>query len=499
MPEVLSLVNIKKRFGGIEALKGVNFDLQEGEIHALLGENGAGKSTLIKIITGVHQANEGQIYLDNKLTTIDNPIEARKKGIGVIYQELSLIESLTVGENIFLGNEPSSKILGKYNREKMYDESLKYLNKFGIDINPREYIYNLRMGQKRIVEIVKALVLNAKILLLDEPTTGMSAKEIDTLFEIMDSLRNKKVTMIYISHYLDEVFRVCDRATVFRNGELIKTFEVSKTNTNELVKAMIGKNVVLENTNGQKNLQSKQSVIKVEDYKTSIMKEKLSFDVKESEILGITGIIGAGKSELANSLFGAAGDYEGNIFIKGTLKDINTTIKAKSNKMAFIPEDRKSEGLFLEDSIEENILRANIDLIEKKSKLLDKKLQTKLANQIAKDLELFPLDVKMQTKNLSGGNQQKVVIAKWLIGDPDIIIMDEPTRGIDVGAKSEIYNQIRNLSKNGKTIIVMSSEYDELLSVCDRILVLRLGKIVGELYPNKTSTQEILSLSLGGN
>jgi len=499
MPEILRLTNIQKKFGGIKALKGVNFDLQEGEIHALLGENGAGKSTLIKIITGVYQANEGDIFIENKKTTIESPIAARKQGIGVIYQELSLIESLTVGENIFLGNEPVSKVLGKYNRDKMYQESLKYLEKFGIKIDPKESVHNLRMGQKRIIEIVKALALDAKILLLDEPTTGMSAKEIDTLFEIMDSLRKKKVTMIYISHYLDEVFRVCDRATVFRNGEKINTFNVGETNTDELVKAMIGKNVQLDKVVATKDFSAKDTVLKVENYKTNIMKEKISFEVKESEILGVTGIIGAGKSELATSLFGAAGDFKGSFFINGKSEKINSTIKAKNLHMAFIPEDRKSEGLFLEDTIEENTLRANIDLIEKKSHLLDKALQTKLATKIAKELELSPLDVKMKTKNLSGGNQQKVVIAKWLIGVPQIIIMDEPTRGIDVGAKSEIYNQIRKLSDLGKTTIVMSSEYNELLRVCDRILVLRLGKVVGELYPNKTSTQEILALSLGGN
>ncbi len=499
MPEILKLVNIKKHFGGIEALKGIDFSLREGEIHALLGENGAGKSTLIKIITGVHQANEGEIFIDNKKTVILNPIEAREQGIGVIYQELSLIESLTVGENIFLGNEPTSRIFAKYDRDKMYKESIKYLQKFGIDINPKEYVYNLRMGQKRIIEIVKALALDAKILLLDEPTTGMSAKEIDTLFEIMDSLRQKKVTMIYISHYLDEVFKVCDRATVFRNGEKINTFEVKNTNTDELVLAMIGKNVKLDTIPILKNFSNKEIILKVENFKTNIMKEKISFEVKKSEILGITGIIGAGKSELANSLFGAAGECSGNLYINGEKVRINSTLKAKNYKMAFIPEDRKSEGLFLDDSVEENTLRANINLIEKKNKLLDKKLQTKLATKITKELELFPLDVKMTTKNLSGGNQQKVVIAKWLIGNPDIIIMDEPTRGIDVGAKEEIYNQIRKLSNLGKTTIVMSSEYNELMRVCDRIIVLRQGVIVGELFPSETSTQEILALSLGGN
>jgi len=499
MPEILKLVNIKKHFGGIEALKGIDFSLREGEIHALLGENGAGKSTLIKIITGVHQANEGEIFIDNKKTVILNPIEAREQGIGVIYQELSLIESLTVGENIFLGNEPTSRIFAKYDRDKMYKESIKYLQKFGIDINPKEYVYNLRMGQKRIIEIVKALALDAKILLLDEPTTGMSAKEIDTLFEIMDSLRQKKVTMIYISHYLDEVFKVCDRATVFRNGEKINTFEVKNTNTDELVLAMIGKSVKLDTIPILKNFSNKEIILKVENFKTNIMKEKISFEVKKSEILGITGIIGAGKSELANSLFGAAGECSGNLYINGEKVRINSTLKAKNYKMAFIPEDRKSEGLFLDDSVEENTLRANINLIEKKNKLLDKKLQTKLATKITKELELFPLDVKMTTKNLSGGNQQKVVIAKWLIGNPDIIIMDEPTRGIDVGAKEEIYNQIRKLSNLGKTTIVMSSEYNELMRVCDRIIVLRQGVIVGELFPSETSTQEILALSLGGN
>ena len=498
MAEVLRLSNIGKVFGGIDALKNIDFDLREGEIHALLGENGAGKSTLVKILTGVHQADSGEIYLYGKKVKIANPIEARKNGIGVIYQELSLINSITVGENIFLGNEPVSSVLGKYDRKLMYKESAEYLKQFGIDIDPKELVSNLRMGQKRILEIVKALTLKAKILLLDEPTTGMSNKEIDTLFAIMDSLRQKKVTMIYISHYLDEVFRVCDRATVFRNGKNIATFNVGESNTEQIVMAMIGKDVKQNRTIPVRNFSGKETVLEVKDFQTSIMKSPVSFSVRKSEILGITGIIGAGKSELAHSIFGAAGPHKGTIKIFGKETDMHSTIEAKKHGLAFIPEDRKTEGLFLNDSVGDNIVRANIRMIEGKNHLLKNKLKTKITVDIGNKLEIHPLEPGMPVKNLSGGNQQKVVIAKWLVGDPSILLMDEPTRGIDIGAKVEIYAHIRAMSMQGKTTVIMSSEYEELLNECDRILVLQAGEIVGDLDPSKTSKAELLALSLGG-
>jgi len=493
----LKLEGIDKSFGGIHALKSVDFTLCTGEIHALLGENGAGKSTLVKILTGVHQADSGKVFLDDEQLVIESPIDARRKGIGVIYQELSLINSLSVGENIFLGNEPSI-FLGAYDRQTMYKKSEEFLQKFEIDINPRKIVSELRMGQKRIVEIVKALALDAKILLLDEPTTGMSQKEIDSLFQIMDSLRNKKVTMIYISHYLDEVFRICDMATVLRDGEVVDTFEIATTNSQELVKAMIGRDIKKTEAMEVKDFSNKETILELTNFQTNLMRKPVSLSIKQGEILGITGIVGAGKSELAHSVFGIGKKHSGTITLHGKEIAINSTMDARKQRLALIPEDRKSEGLFLKNSVAENLMMVNIDASIGRMGMLDKKKSADISRKIGESLQLTPLIPEMLVGNLSGGNQQKVVIGKWLSTDPEVIMMDEPTRGIDVGAKGEIYTQIRALAEQDKGVIVFSSEYQELIDLCDRILILHLGSIVGNFASQEVTGKKILSLSLGG-
>ena len=500
MAEILTLLGIRKSFGGIKALKGVDFHLQEGEIHALLGENGAGKSTLIKIITGVHQADEGEILINGGKVRIDSPVDAAANGIAVIYQELSLINSLTVGENIFIGNEPEKgpKGIALYDRKTMYEKSAEFLAKFGIDIDPHTPVQSLRLGQKRIIEIVKALSRDARILLLDEPTTGMSRKEIDTLFQILNQLREKKVTMIYISHYLDEVFRICDRATVFRDGENIDTFNIAETTTEQIVHAMVGRSIAYERAEAR-DFSDVPELLGVRDFRTVLMKEPVSFSVRKGEILGITGIIGAGKSELAHSLFGAGGKpLQGELCIAGEPISISSCMDAKKAGMGFVPEDRKTEGLFLQETIAENMLIANIDKVVSRT-VVDRKKRTAIATEMGRNLSLKPLIPTMAASNLSGGNQQKVVIGKWLIGNPKLLILDEPTRGIDVGAKTEIYDMIRSLSRSGVTIILLSSEIEELLHISDRILVLRQGRIVEEIDDIQQATQEmILAAALGG-
>lgn len=495
----LNLCKINKNFGGINALKDVDFELRKGEIHALIGENGAGKSTFIKIITGVHQANSGEILLDGKPAAINSPIDAREKGIGAIYQELSLIESVSVAENIFLGNEPTYTPLGIYNRKKLYEDSEKYLNYFNIDIDCRKKVSDLGMGQKRIVEIVKALALDAKILLLDEPTTGMSQSEIDTLFKILQNLREKNVTMIYISHYLEEVFRVCDRATVFRDGMNIETFDVATVKKSQLIKAMIGRDIDDKEKKSERSFHDKKDVLELRNFKTDIMHSPISFKIRQSEILGITGIIGSGKSELAHSLFGNAGHIEGELLLHSRNVKIKNTINAKKNKIALIPEDRKSQGLFLEESIADNLTIANIEKIIAYTGLISRKKRNVLSTMIGTKMKINPLKIDMPVRNLSGGNQQKVVIGKWLIGDTDLILMDEPTRGIDVGAKVEIYNHILELSAQEKAIIIMSSEFNELIDFCDRIIVLNNGAVAGELKVKDATSEKILNLALGGS
>ncbi len=493
---VLKLESIKKSFGGVKALKGVDFELNEGEIHALLGENGAGKSTLIKILTGVYQMDSGSIVIKGEKTIVENPIAARYKGIAAIYQELSLVESLTVAQNIFLGHEPVKNFLGQIDFKEILEKSLNYLKKFGIDIKPNAMVSDLGMGEKRILEIVKALSINANILVLDEPTTGMSSAEIEKLFSIMDDMKSKKVNMIYITHYLDEVFRICDRASVFRDGENSGTFEINSTDPKTLIKAMLGKELSDEFP-PRIDRPKEDTLLEITEFKSSKMKEPLSFSLKKGEILGITGIIGAGKSELALGLFGSDKCQQGQIILNGREIKHKSPEDAHKNGFALIPEDRKDQGLFLNLSVEHNVTVTNIDKVIKNT-FVSTKGRNKLAFETAKKLKVKPLNVKADAKNLSGGNQQKVVVGKWLSGEPKIILMDEPTRGIDVGAKSEIYKLIQNLASDGVGIIILSAEFKEINGICDRILILRKGRIVKEYTKENSTTEKILSVALGG-
>lgn len=496
MSEVLVLDKISKNFGGIHALENVNFNLLQGEVHALLGENGAGKSTLIKILTGVHQKDSGNIKLFDNSVKILNPVDARYKGIAAIYQELSLIEDLSVAENIFLGNEPRKDLLGTINRKELFRLAKNKLQKFNIDIDPKVKVSEIGMGQKRIIEIIKALAIDAKILLLDEPTTGMSKVEIETLFKIMKDLKKHNVTMIYISHHLDEVFSVCDRATVLRDGKNVKTFEVKDLKIPELVQAMIGRDLN-EEFPKRKGNPGNEIIFNIENFKTENMKHEINLDLKKGEILGISGIIGSGKSELALGLFGADKRESGKIYIEGKEVDIKNPGEAKKRKIAFIPEDRKTQGLFLNQNLMLNLSVANMELVLQKG-IINNRLRKEQSKKTAEKLKVKPLDLKMQVQNLSGGNQQKVVVGKWLCGNPKIIIFDEPTRGIDVGAKTEIYNLINDLADNGIGIIIISSEFKEISNVCDRVLIFRKGKIAKEMSSEEATNENILTVALGG-
>lgn len=495
---VLQLSNIQKHFGGVHALKGVDFELTRGEVHALLGENGAGKSTLIKILTGVYHPDDGEIALKGQPVSIADPIDARRKGIAAIYQELSLIDTLTVAENIFLGNEPVATALGVSKKKQLYADSDAFLKRFGIPISSRALVGDLGLGQKRVIEIVKALAINAEILLLDEPTTGMSKAEIDTLFSIMQSLKAKNVTMIYISHYLDEVFRCCDRATVFRDGRNVDTFRMDAVTVPELVRAMIGHSVSGERYRVAGDYLAEDTVLEARAFQTDAMQNPLSFSVHRGEIVGFTGIVGAGKSELAGSLFGAYRQTGGELLINGRPVRLKTPHDTIPYGMAFIPEDRKTQGLLLADTIENNIALPHMEQIENRVGLLDNKKKRSIAQRMGERMRLHPMDVKMVAGNLSGGNQQKVVLAKWLTAEPELILLDEPTRGIDIGAKAEIYRLITEMADGGKSVLVFSSELEELLSICDRILVLCKGSLVGEKAAREATSENLLTLALGG-
>lgn len=498
---VMRLCNISKTFGGIHALDDISLELKKGEVHALLGENGAGKSTLIKIITGVHHADSGDIFIDNQKTQIINPIDARNKGICAIYQELSLVNGLTVGENIFLGRIPSKTVFGVSDQKEIIKKSRELLSHFNIDVDPGELVENLGLGQRRVVEIVKAVSVDAKILLLDEPTTGMSQSEIDTLFDIIDELKKNNVTMIYISHQLEEVFRVCDRISVLRDGKNAGMFHKEEVSIPKLVGAMIGHeydDTVVKAAHV--DYSDRPAALEAIGFHAEKMKSPVSFKVHKGEILGITGIVGAGKSELAGALFGAEKLISGELIINGAKVSFASPIDARKHALAYIPEDRKGKGLFLIHSVEDNLSVANLELMSsKRCGMVVRRKQSNLTMDMAKSMRVKPLNMNMEARQLSGGNQQKVVLGKWLLGSPEIIILDEPTWGIDVGAKAEIYDFIAKLAEDGVSVILLSSEFKEILTLSNRILVLAGGRIIKELIPDTTSSEELLTLALGGN
>jgi ribose transport system ATP-binding protein len=494
----LEVQHIHKRYGGIEALKDVSLALYEGEVCALLGENGAGKSTLIKILTGVEQKDQGDIILYGEETRIPDPVSARGRGIAAIYQELSLIEHLSVAQNIFLGHEPTRTVLGLRDDSALMRQAADYLERFGIDISPRTRVRDLGLGQKRIVEIVKALSVNARILFLDEPTTGMSQVEIERLFQIMNELKQHRVTMIYISHHLDEIFEVCDRAFVLRDGQNAGAFDVAKVDKPTLIRAMIGKDVHYDETRPSAEVSTGGVLLEARDFQAEDMQQPVSFHLRAGEILGITGIIGAGKSELGRGLFGASRMQSGTLTINGEVVRLHSPGDAQEHNMAFIPEDRKNQGLILAHTVENNLTVTNLDKLTYWKTFLRPASKRAAANKIAEKLRVVPLNVRMLARNLSGGNQQKVVIGKWLLGEPSILIMDEPTRGVDVGAKAEIYSLIKSLAEGGCGVVVLSSEFEEVRRLCDRVIVLRDGAIVEELQPDEASADRLLTAALGG-
>jgi len=496
--QILELKNITKRFGGIKALNKVNMSLKKGDIHALVGENGAGKSTLIKILTGVHKNDGGNIIIDGSKIELRNPVDARNKGIVAIYQELSLIEELTVGENIFLGHEPIiNERFGITDRKKLYKKSKEYLERFALNIDPEMPINELGMGQKRIIEILKAITIEAKILLLDEPTTGMSKAEIDKFFEIIKRFKNESLTMVYISHHLDQVFKLSDKITVLRNGKNIRTHITKNVDKETLVQDMIGEK--LENEYPKHNSKIKEQILlNVNKLKTTEMKEKISFNLYAGEILGITGIIGAGKSELGRALIGFSHKKNGELKIGNKKIKINNPVEAKNHGVVYIPEDRKTQGLFLDLNIKNNLIIPNVEKVLSKFNFISNCLKEKLSLSTASKLKVTPLDTDMIVKNLSGGNQQKIVFGKWLMSEPQIMILDEPTKGIDIGAKKEIYNLINDLADQGVGIIILSSEFQEIKNLSDRILILKNGKIKKEVKSKDITEREILSTALGG-
>ncbi len=487
---LLEMKGISKSFPGVKALQDVSLQLKAGEVHALLGENGAGKSTLIKVLGGIYHAEEGEIYIDGKKVEIDGVVAARHAGISIVHQELVLVPYMTVAENIFLGREPGNKM--NINRRQMSVEAQKLLDTYEMNINADTLVEKLTIAQQQMVEIVKAISLNAKILVMDEPTSSISDKEVGFLFETMRSLVKKGVGIIYISHKMSELEEICDRVTVMRDGQTVGTRVVKETSTDELIALMVGRE--LTNYYTRDYQEPGDVILKCEHISDGKMAKDASFELRKGEIVGFAGLVGAGRSETMKAIFGLTPHMTGDVYVEGKKVSIKSPIDALKYGIALVPESRKEEGLYLVQSVKFN---TTIEVLEQFISKL--RVNSKKEEEITqKYIDLMATKTPSQDqviRNLSGGNQQKVMIGRWLATDPKILILDEPTRGVDVGAKAEIYSIMNELVKNGMSIIMISSELPEIINMSDRIYVMNDGRVTGCLDHESVTQEGIMQLA----
>ena len=491
MSTILKMKNITKVFPGVVALDNVCLDFDEGEVHAIVGENGAGKSTLIKILTGAHKPTKGTIELFGKEYEHLTPHEAMEKGISAIYQEFILVPYLTVAENIFFGREETNGIF--LNKVEMNRRTRELCKEMGVDVNPKAKVMDLGVAYQQIVEIVKAVSQNAKILVMDEPSAPLTTNEIEAMFNVVRRLKAKGVTVIYISHRLEEIFEICDRVSIMRDGQYITTAKTGDINKKEIIAYMVGRELGESFPGGAGGRD--EIILEAQGLTTAKIKD-ISFKLKKGEILGFGGLVGAGRTETAMALFGVDVLESGTIKVSGQSVKIKSPKQAIRNGIGLIPEDRKRHGLVLSMQVKENITFSILTKI-KKWLFVDQKKEIQLSEKLRDDLRIKTPTLKQRARNLSGGNQQKVVLAKWLATRCDVLIFDEPTRGIDVGAKQEIYHLMHELTKEGKSIIMISSEMPELIGMSDRILVMHEGIINGELSASEYSQERILEMASG--
>lgn len=492
--EILRMENITKTFPGVKALDDVQFDLQPGEVHTLMGENGAGKSTLMKIIAGVYRPETGKYFFEGKEVIFNTPRDAQLIGISIIYQEFNLIPHLSIAENIFLGREPLKRF-GQIDWKKMYKETHLLLSELGVQLNPKEKINNLSIANKQMVEIAKALSFNSKVIIMDEPTAVLEDDETEHLFNIINDLKNKNVAVIYISHKMKEIFRISDRITVFRDGKFIKTMKASETDTDEIIKLMVGREINALFPEKKKLIGD--TVLEVRNLSITDKFKNISFKIKRGEVLGVAGLMGCGKIDVGKAIFGYYPNLEGSIYINGELKKINSPQVAIQNKIALVSEDRKDGGLVLERNVKENITLASMNNISN-LQVINHPKEKKIVNNAIDNLNIKVANVDHFAKTLSGGNQQKVVLAKWLETEPELFILLEPTRGIDIGSKTEIYNLINKLAEKGIAILYITSELAELVGMCDRVIVMHEGEISGEVCGEDITQEQIMYYSSGG-
>lgn len=485
--DILVMKDIVKTFPGVKALKGVALNVKYGEIHALMGENGAGKSTLMKCLIGIHPPTSGQIYFEGNLIENYSTSDALKMGIAMIHQELSPVEHRSIMENIWLGREPKTK-LGLVDHKKMYEMTKEVLKEIDFNEDPKTLMVNLTVANMQMIEIAKALSYKAKLIIMDEPTSALTNKEIDQLFSIMRRLRENGKSIIYISHKLEEIFEISDRITVYRDGQYIGMGNTQEMNVSDLIKMMVGREI---------NEMFPKVICDIGEVKMEVKNlcygkkfKDISFDVKKGEILGIAGLVGAGRTEVIETIFGIRGKSSGQIFIDGREVQIKTPADAKHNKMALLTEDRRSTGIFPMLTVLQNVIMANIQKYVKKNGLLNHKKAIEDTNEFVKAISIKTPSIYQKVENLSGGNQQKVLVARWLLTNPEILFLDEPTRGIDVGAKAEIHRLITNLAGQGKSIIMVSSELPEVMGMSDRIMIMHEGRVTGIVENNNELTQE---------
>lgn len=492
---ILEMVNIEKSFNGVQVLKKVNFDVREGEVHALMGENGAGKSTLIKILTGIYPKDGGDILIDGKKVQISNRAEASKCGIGVIYQELSLIPTLTVAQNVMLGKEKVS--MGFLKKKQMEKDVADLIKKYGFNIKTDDVVETLTIAQRQTVEILKALSEKSRIIIMDEPTASLSAKESESLFEIINQLRKQGVSIIYISHRLEEVYRLSDRLTVLRDGKKEAVLAKEEINPADVIRLMIGKELSEASLSQSLHTSDKKAVLEIKHLSKKGEFRDINFTLHEGEILGIGGLLGAGRTELVRCIFGADAYDSGEIIYQGSKLPgkVDKTIRLG---FGFVPEDRRNQGFVPLLSIEKNIALTNYDSLAQGG-IVNRSGEKKLGNKMVANLDIRPNNSQVPVGNLSGGNQQKAVLGKWLSRDLKVLIIDEPTAGIDVGAKDEIYKLLDDLAAKGVCIIVVSSDLQELLRVSHRIIVMRKGKIFKEFANGQIRQEDILMAASGIN
>jgi len=487
---ILEMNDIDKRFKGVHALKSCSMNLKSGEVLALIGENGAGKSTMVKILTGIHTADEGDIFYFGKKVDFRTPKSAQDAGISIVHQELNLMNHLTVAQNIFIGRESKGFFLDEGSIIRKSEELFKRL---GVSINPRDKVSDLTVGKQQIVEIAKAISFDAKIIVFDEPTATLTDSEIDILFDIINDLKSKGVGIIYISHRMDEIKRITDRITVLRDGEFVGTKNTSEVDISEVIQMMIGR-VTYEPPKEKSTVPPDAPVVlKVENLSSKDVND-VSFELHKGEILGFAGLMGAGRTEIARLVFGADKKWSGDIHINGKNVSIKSPSDAVRHGIGYLSEDRKRFGLATGMSVSANAVKASLNDFVNGLFINDKKIR-QVANEYVEKVDIRTPSVDQLVRNLSGGNQQKVVIAKWLIRNCDILIFDEPTRGIDVGAKSEIYKLMNALVENGKSIIMISSELPELLRMSDRVFVMCEGSHTGTLPIEDADQHSIMTLA----